>query len=487
MCSKNNKKHFKKEGGAVVVKQGYILKEPASYGLKNESLTPQGRLLRSIFGIQKLVYDAVKEDVAKIYALIDKAKEDIELLEIQNRYSPSEEYKLQNEINAVAKNMCREISYLINKISKSTYETVYKSLIRILTETSATNQVLPDEDLEINGIYDKINTWLEDFKSWLLGSINASFENSLSENKSYVQKGLFNNIFENIRDTFEKSKEKTESAVRNAILNVWTVADKIAFKVARVEAYQVILSGHPNACEKCKEMAEKTIKNPINIADLKVGVTAPPFHPNCGCMMIPRNAAVKDGSLREQLAIALNVALEFLAQIGPTEKLFPPFYGFVKSAISGIGNFYLQSQGWDITRALFNWGMYGNGRSLPNKVKNMLIEELKKSNILREKIREYTKGVQSFDSGKTWAHFTPEEPALHYSVQKVDLWLKGNKLKDGRWKVNVKLEDDYDFTEFRNSLRFTDLANNLGEAMQRNGMMKEYKTEVEFTHIFEGV
>lgn len=32
-----------------------------------------------------------------------------------------------------------------------------------------------------------------------------------------------------------------------------------------------------------------------------------------------------------------------------------------------------------------------------------------------------------------------------------------------------------------------DLTNNLGEAMQRNGMMTEFTTEVEFTHIFEGL
>lgn len=72
-------------------------------------------------------------------------------------------------------------------------------------------------------------------------------------------------------------------------------------------------------------------------------------------------------------------------------------------------------------------------------------------------------------------------------AQKVDLWLEGNKLENGKWEVKVKLEDKYDFTEFRNSLVFTDLANNLGEAMQRNGMMTEFTTEVEFTHIFEGL
>ena len=53
--------------------------------------------------------------------------------------------------------------------------------------------------------------------------------------------------------------------------------------------------------------------------------------------------------------------------------------------------------------------------------------------------------------------------------------------------INVKKMVDFDFIQSINSLAFTDLANNLGEAMQRNGMMTEFKTKVEFTHIFEGV
>lgn len=102
-------------------------------------------------------------------------------------------------------------------------------------------------------------------------------------------------------------------------------------------------------------------------------------------------------------------------------------------------------------------------------------------------MRESTKSGENFNSGKTWVHFTPGEQNLHYSVQKVDLWTEGEKSEEGKWEIKVRLRDDYDFTEFRNSLAFTDLTNNLGRAMQRNGRMTEFVTEVEFTHIFEGV
>lgn len=488
MCNKNvlNKReiYLGCKNGTFVVKQGYVLKEALIPKVKNQNLTRREYMLRSIFAIYKSLYDVVKNDVARAYNLTNKAKEDIEFLEIQNKYNNFKINVLQHEIKIVSENMCHELSYFLGKISQNTYEKVYESIVDILSENSEAAEILPVEDLETLELYDKINIWIEDFKSWLLDNVNDSFENLLLENKSFVQKGLSNDIFEDIKNTFEKAKGKVESIIRDTILNTWTIAEKTAFKVQRIESYQIVFSGHPNACEECESMADEH----FNIADLKIGATAPPFHPHCGCKIIPYKSAEKEGSLREQVFISANVAFEFLAQIGPTEELFPPFYDFVKSAISAAGNYYLQNQGWTIAKELFNWGMYGKGMGLPNRVKNMLIEELKNSNILKEKIREYTKNGQDFDLQETSIEFKPNEANLHYSIQNAYLWLEGKKLDEqGKWQIYVKLKDQYDFTQFRNSLAFTDLANNLGEAMQRNGMMTEFTTEVEFTHIFEGL
>lgn len=430
MCNKNNPSKFEtypvNKKGTIVIKQGYILKEASMPKVKNQNLTHRGYLIRSILGIYKPLYDVVKSDVAKVYNIINKAQEDIEFLEIQDKYNNLETSVLRYKIKAIAEDMCLDLSHLIVRISQSTYEKVYESIIDILSEESKAEEILPSEDLEILELYDKVNTWLGDLKSWLLDNINASFENSLLENKSLVQKGLFSDIFENIKNTFEEAKAKVESVIRDTILNTWTMAEKIAFKVQRVESYQIVFSGHPNACEECESMADEH----FNIADLKIGVTAPPFHPHCGCRMMPYNSAEKEGSLWEQLVIAANVAFELLAQIGPTEELFPHFYDFVKSAISVAGNYYLQNKGWTIAKELFNWGMYGKGMGLPNRVKNMLIEELKNSNILKEKIREYTKNGQDFDLQETSIEFKPNEANLHYSVQNAYLWLEGKKLDE---------------------------------------------------------
>lgn len=452
------------------------------------NLTQRGKLLQEQFRTYKLIYDEIKDEILKTYSIIDRAKQDVEILEIQNNSYSMDKDLLEIEIESIAKSMTDELAKSIRKITQKTYEKTFEALTEEWSDILGSRPELTDGNLIGNELYDTMDSWLKSFKIWLFENINFAFYDSYLEEKSFIQKNILDDFFNGIKETFEKAKNKVESITRNAILNAQTTAQKIAFKVQRIESYEIVLSENPNTCEKCREIAEKSKKRPINIADLKIGETAPPFHPNCGCTMIPKVYEKRNKSIREYIVIAFNVAFELLAQIGPTEKLIPPFYNFVKSAIWNMGNFYLGNiKKLPLAQEMYYLGMYDEGKGLSNKAKELLIQRLKESNILKEKIREYTKNSENFNSDKTSAHFTPEEQDIHYSVQMVDLWIEGEKLKEGKWKIKIKLEDDYDFTEFRNSLAFTDLANNLGEAMQRNGMMTEFKTEVEFTHIFEGV
>ena len=466
----------------ILVKKGHIIKENETPQIMN--LTQREKLLQTQFRIYKLIYDETKNEILKIYSAIDRANEDIEALKIQNSYYSMNKDLLEIEIESIAKTMTDEVSQSIRKITQKTYDKTYETLTKEWPNILGTEPESSDNNLIKDELYDTIDSWIKSFKTWLFENINSSFDDSYLEEKSFLQKNMLEDFFDSIKETFEKVKDKIEFLTQNAILYTQTTAQKIAFKIQRVERYEIILSSNPNTCEKCREMAGKN----FNIADLEVGETAPPFHPNCGCKIIPKVYEEKDGSTWEKIVIAFNVAFELLAQIGPAEKLTPPFYNFVKSAIWNTGNFYLGNiKKLPLAQEMFRLGMYGEGKGLSNKAKQLLIQRLKESDILKEKIREYTKNGKDFNSGKTWAHFTPKEQDLHYSVQKVNLWLEGKKLEEGKWEIKVKLEDEYDFTEFRNSLAFTDLANNLGEAMQRNGMMKEFMTEVEFTHIFEGL
>lgn len=480
------KKYNLPDSCEILVKQGHIAKENETLQIMN--LTQRGKLLQAQFRTYKLIYDEIKDEILKTYNVIDRAKEDVEILKIQNNSYSINKDVLEIEIESITESMVDELAKSIRKITQKTYEKTRETLAKEWPEILGTSPEAPVDDLIESELYDKIDSWIKNFRIWLFENINFAFYDTYLEEKSFIQKNILDDFFDGIKETFEKVRGKIESITRNAILDARTAAQKIEFKKQRVESYEVVLSANPNSCEKCREIAAKSKDRPINIADLKIGETAPPFHPNCGCTMIPRAHAEKDGSIREYIVIAFNVAFEFLAQIGPTEKLLPPFYNVVKDKIWEMGDYYLgKLRKLPLAQEMFRLGMYGKGKGLSNKAKQLLIQRLKESNILKEEIRKYTKNGEDFNSGKTWVEFTYQETDLHYSVQKVDLWLEGRKLEDGKWEIKVKLRDDYDFTEFRNSLAFTDLANNLGEAMQRNGMMTEFVTEVEFTHIFEGV
>lgn len=480
------KKYNLPDSCETLVKQGHIARENKTLQIMN--LTQRGKLLQAQFRTYKLIYDEIKDEILKTYSVIDRAKEDVEILKIQNNSYSINKDLLEIEIESIAESMVNELAKSIRKITQKTYEKTRETLAKEWPEILGTSPEAPVDDLIESELYDKIDSWIKNFRIWLFENINFAFYDTYLEEKSFIQKNILDDFFDGIKETFEKVRGKIESITRNAILDARTAAQKIEFKKQRVESYEVVLSANPNSCEKCREMASRSKEEPFNIADLKIGETAPPFHLNCGCTMIPRAHAEKDGSIREYIVIAFNVAFEFLAQIGPTEKLLPPFYNVVKDKIWEIGDYYLgKLRKLPLAQEMFRLGMYGKGKGLSNKAKQLLIQRLKESNILKEEIRKYTKNGEDFNSGKTWVEFTYQETDLHYSVQKVDLWLEGRKLEDGKWEIKVKLRDDYDFTEFRNSLAFTDLANNLGEAMQRNGMMTEFVTEVEFTHIFEGV
>lgn len=480
------KKYNLPDSCEILVKQGHIARENETLQIMN--LTQRGKLLQAQFRTYKLIYDEIKDEILKTYSVIDRAKEDVEILKIQNNSYSINKDVLEIEIESIAESMVNELAKSIRKITQKTYEKTRETLSKEWPEILGTSPEAPVDDLIESELYDKIDSWIKNFRIWLFENINFAFYDTYLEEKSFIQKNILDDFFDGIKETFEKVRGKIEFITRNAILDARTAAQKIEFKKQRVESYEVVLSANPNSCEKCREIAARSKEEPFNIADLKIGETAPPFHPNCGCTMIPRAHAEKDGSIREYIVIAFNVAFEFLAQLGPAEKLLLPFYNVVKDKIWETGDYYLgKLKKLPLAQEMFRLGMYGKGKGLSNKAKQLLIQHLKESNILKEEIRKYTKNGNDFNSGETWVEFTYQETDLHYSVQKVDLWLEGRKLEDGKWEIKVKLRDDYDFTEFRNSLAFTDLANNLGEAMQRNGMMTEFVTEVEFTHIFEGV
>lgn len=91
----------------IFVKQGYITKENDIPQMIN--LTQREKLLQTQFLIYKLIYDETKNEILKIYSAIDRAKEDVEVLKIQNSSYSMNKDLLEIEIESIAETLISEV------------------------------------------------------------------------------------------------------------------------------------------------------------------------------------------------------------------------------------------------------------------------------------------------------------------------------------------------------------------------------------------
>lgn len=96
-------------------------------------------------------------------------------------------------------------------------------------------------------------------------------------------KNFFDDALESIEDFFSNLKNRIDRLIFNIVSLIQTEAKKFDFKRHGIDKYQIVLSENSNVCEKCQEMDGKI----FHVDELEIGVTAPPFHPNCGCTMVP--------------------------------------------------------------------------------------------------------------------------------------------------------------------------------------------------------
>ena len=112
---------------------------------------------------------------------------------------------------------------------------------------------------------------------------------------------------------------------------------------------------------------------------------------------------------------------------------------------------------------------------MSKKATELIIEAMKNSKRLNDKIFKLTESGEDFDTGDDEFEFKKEtDEDLYYAVQNVNMRIVGTNLGENTWKIRVISWDKYDFTTFRNSLAFADLANNLG---------KLYKETIWWNHI----
>ena len=136
-------------------------------------LTQRERLLQTQFRIYKLIYDEIKDEILKTYSIIDRAKEDVEILEIQNSsYSMNKEL-LEIEIESIAKSITDELARSIRKITQKTYDKTYEILTQEWPDILGTKPESSANNLIEDELYGTITSWLKSFKIWLFENINS--------------------------------------------------------------------------------------------------------------------------------------------------------------------------------------------------------------------------------------------------------------------------------------------------------------------------
>lgn len=91
-------------------------------------------------------------------------------------------------------------------------------------------------------------------------------------------------VIKEIQKTMNVSRSAASRLVMTESAFFASAAQLDSYKRLGVEKYQVIAALDKTTCGACGHMDKQ---EPLNIKDFKIGVTAPPFHPNCRCTTVP--------------------------------------------------------------------------------------------------------------------------------------------------------------------------------------------------------
>ena len=190
------------------------------------------------------------------------------------------------------------------------------------------------------------------------------------------------------------------------------------------------------------------------------------------CWNNPVNMVDDNGELPKWIVDAANAAFKQLAGMKKWEfwKYYP-----IKAAISLVGTAFLDFMRYPLASAMFNHAIWGGGRSISSNIYNLLVNKLKYSYEMSVRYTEFLRR-----NSKNWStSVTFKSGDLYYAIQKANIYISREK-RDWYWILTVTVYDKYDFSEFRKGLGFSNLANNLGWAMQSNGMMTPYNWSVTY-------
>ncbi|HAT6800092.1 minor capsid protein [Clostridioides difficile] len=108
------------------------------------------------------------------------------------------------------------------------------------------------------------------------------------------------NLTNKINKNFNTSKEEAKLLVKSELAFFSSLSQRDCFNSLGVETYEIVSASDSRVCEKrCSPLDGKVIE----MKYYEIGITAPPFHPRCRCVVVPyfdgeesyRDAREEDG------------------------------------------------------------------------------------------------------------------------------------------------------------------------------------------------
>ena len=159
----------------------------------------------------------------------------------------------------------------------------------------------------------------------------------------------------------------------------------------------------------------------------------------------------------------------------------------LKGAVWLAASTFLTYKGYNLSKAMFKHALYGRGKGLSDKTKEIAIKKMKKSFAFTKYMSNCLKLLQK--KGYTNVYFVKNsyeftgDRDLYYSLQHVKVVVHAVKQKGNIWKTEINVSDVYDFTEVRSWSSFAGIANNVGYYLQKCGELKPYKVNIKYNDV----
>ena len=146
---------------------------------------------------------------------------------------------------------------------------------------------------------------------------------------------------------------------------------------------------------------------------------------------------------------------------------------------------YTTAKKYALSIAMLSNALYGKGKDLSPEVYALMEKKIKASLDYYYKIEEITDKVNSHFKARYTINFNDGD--IYYAIHRATIFVEGKPIMDeygAGWDLTVTVYDIYDFTEFWKQISLGAIANNIGYAMQKIGVIQPYDWSITFKQIW---